>query len=201
MLSNLNNIKFIGDLSLEDADVLAGHSQNSRSILEFGVGGSTQVIAQCGVKSMMCVDTDPRWIEITAARLTQIENATPVMFSAYTTSFTEQYDLILVDGIDHLRREFAIDTWKYLKPGGVMLFHDTRRFQDFQNAAWVAQLYFNEISSIDVNARASNGQSSNITVLHKKTLEPYVNWNHTENKPAWAYGSTMDANLPLWSQD
>lgn len=201
MLSTLGKIKFIGDLSLEDADVLAGHAQNSHAILEFGVGGSTQVMAQCGADHMRCVDTDKTWIEITAKRLTQIENATPVMFSSYTTNFAEQYDLILVDGVDHLRREFAINTWQYLKAGGVMLFHDTRRFQDFQNAAWVAQLYFNEISSIDVNARASNGQSSNITVLHKKTLEPYVNWNHTENKPAWAYGSVMDENLPLWSQE
>lgn len=201
MLSTLGKIKFIGDLSLEDADVLAGHAQNSKSILEFGVGGSTQVMAQCGADHMRCVDTDQAWIEITAKRLTQLKNATPVMFTTYTTNFAEQYDLILVDGVDHLRREFAINTWQYLKSGGVMLFHDTRRFQDFQNAAWVAQLYFNEISSIDVNARASNGCSSNITVLHKKTLEPYVNWNHTENKPAWAYGAIMDENLPLWSQE
>lgn len=200
MFSNLNNIKFIGDLSLEDADVLVTHAQRSDNVLEFGVGGSTQVMAQCGVKTMRCVDTDPKWIELTSNRLAQLENATPVVFSTYTTDFAEQYDLILVDGVDHLRRQFAIDTWQYLRVGGVMLFHDTRRFQDFQNAAWVAQLYFNEISRIDVNAQASNGQTSNITVLHKKTLEPYVNWNYTENKPPWAYGSIMDDTLPLWSQ-
>lgn len=201
MLSNLGNIKFIGDLSLEDADVLAGYAQKSKTILEFGVGGSTQVMAQCGADHIRCVDTDPEWVKITADRLKQIDNPAPVMFSSYTTNFAEQYDLILVDGVDHLRRQFAIDTWQYLRTGGVMLFHDTRRFQDFQNAAWVAQLYFNEISSIDVNTQASNGCSSNITVLHKKTLEPYVNWNHTENKPAWAYGSVMDDTLPLWSQE
>jgi hypothetical protein len=39
MLTNLQNIKFIGDLSLEDADILAGYEQHADSILEFGSGG------------------------------------------------------------------------------------------------------------------------------------------------------------------
>lgn len=79
-----------------------------------------------------------------------------------------------------------------------MLFHDTRRFQDFQNAAWIAQLYHTEISRIDVNAPASDSQASNISVIHKKISEPYVNWNETEGKPLWSYGSGEPPSTDLW---
>ena len=156
-------------------------------------------MAQSGAESIISVETDAGWIDLTKQRLNQIDNSTPVEFVAYTTQFDQQFDLILVDGVDHLRREFGIETWKYLRPGGVMLFHDTRRFQDFQNAAWIAQLYFNEITSIDVNAPASNGVSSNITVLHKKEHEPYINWNDVEDKPKWAYGIPDGVDRPLWA--
>lgn len=199
MLEYLKNKKFTGDLSLQDADVLARYSSQSKSILEFGAGGSTQLLAQSGANFIISVETDNSWIELTKQRLAQIPNACPVEFIEYTTQFQNQFDLILVDGIDYLRREFAIETWKYLNVGGVMLFHDTRRFEDFQNSAWVAQLYFNEISNIDVNVRASDGVSSNITVLHKKQHEPYVNWNYIENKPLWAYGKPDGVDHPLWS--
>jgi hypothetical protein len=193
----LKNKQFIGDLSLQDADILCQYASQSKSILEFGAGGSTQLLAQSNADLIISVETDAKWIEITKQRLALITNATPVTFVEYTTQFQTQFDLILVDGIDHLRKDFAIETWKYLKPNGIMIFHDTHRFQDFQNAAWVAQLYFNEIKRIDVNAAASNGASSNMTVLHKKLFEPYVNWNLTESKPQWTYG-TLDDNLQLW---
>lgn len=199
MLEHIIGLKWIGDLSLEDADVLANYSKRSDNILEFGCGGSTQIISQCCSKSIISVETDTKWIAATQERINKI-GATPVQFLNYTTQFDKQFDLIFVDGVDSLRREFAIETWKYLNVGGVMLFHDTRRFQDFQNAAWVAQLYFNEIATIDVNAKASNDQSSNITVIHKKNYEPYVNWNYTEDKPIWAYG-TLDSEQELWTRN
>jgi predicted O-methyltransferase YrrM len=198
MLEYLKNKKFIGDLSLQDADVLVRYASQSKSVLEFGSGGSTQLLSQSGVDSITSVETDASWIELTKQRLFQISDACPVEFVGYTTQFNKQFDLILVDGVDHLRREFAIETWKYLNVGGVMIFHDTRRFNDFQNAAWVAQLYFNEIRQLDVNATASDGISSNITVIHKKVLEPCVNWNFTENKPFWAYGRPDGTDHPLW---
>lgn len=196
MHKNLQNIKFIGDLSLEDADVLAGYAQNADSILEFGSGGSTQIFAQFKASTVVSVETDTDWIDITQKRLKQINKE--VEFVPYTTTFNQLFDLIFVDGVDHLRKEFAIETWKYLKSDGVMIFHDTRRFQDFQNAAWVSQLYFNEIKTIDINATASNKVSSNLTVLHKKPLEQYVNWNDVENKPKWAYGIPDGIDHPLW---
>jgi len=198
MLEHLTGLKWIGDLSLEDTDILAQYAKSSKMILEFGCGGSTQVMAQCGAQKILSVDTDPKWIMATYQRLTLIDDHTPVQFLEYTTKFNQQFDLIFVDGVNELRREFAIDTWQYLRIGGVMIFHDTRRFQDFQNAAWVAQLYFEEISRMDINSLATNGKSSNMTVLHKKNYEPYVNWNETEDKPQWSYG-TLDNNHDLWN--
>lgn len=196
MLKHITGLKWIGDVSLEDADVLVGHGQRSKNILEFGSGGSTQLLAQCRPDSLISVETDPRWISVTKNRLAKINGVPAVDFRSYTVDFDQEFDLIFVDGVDHLRREFAIQTWRYLRVGGVMLFHDTRRFQDFQNVAWVAQLYFNEISKVDVNAPATNNQTSNMSVIYKKSHEPYVNWNHTENKPAWAYG-TLDSEQEL----
>jgi spermidine synthase len=198
MLEYLKNKQFVGDLSLQDADVLLKYASQSKSILEFGSGGSTQLLAQSGATSITSVETDDSWIKLTKQRLDQIPNICPVEFIGYTTQFYNQFDLILVDGVDHLRREFAIETWKYLSVNGVMLFHDTRRFQDFQNAAWVAQLYFNDIDRIDINVKASNEVSSNITILHKKQHEPYVNWNYIEDKPMWAYGISDGIDRPLW---
>lgn len=196
MLTNLQNIKFIGDLSLEDADILAGYAQHADSILEFGSGGSTQIFAQFNASCIISVETDQDWITLTKTRLKKLDKT--VEFIPYTTEFNRSFDLIFVDGVDHLRRDFAIETWKYLKPNGIMVFHDTRRFQDFQNAAWIAQLYFNEIKRIDVNASASNGATSNMTILHKKQYEPYVNWNDEENKPEWSYGRPDSEDHELW---
>jgi predicted O-methyltransferase YrrM len=206
ILTNLNSIKFIGDLSLQDADVLAKYGRQSKSILEFGVGGSTQILSQCGSESFTSIETDPEWIALTSKRLEQIVEKTPVLFYAYddvdTVIANKQYDLIFVDGIPSLRRDFALRTWKNLKPNGVMIFHDTRRKQDFANAMHLTSNYFNEISIIEVNARASNNKSSNMTVIHKKELEPYVNWNYAENKPMWAYGGQPNTDdFPLWSQE
>lgn len=202
MLKYLGTKGFIGDLSLEDADVLAAliTSFSNGRVLEFGAGGSTQIISQCGASLIDCVETDPNWIKLTQQRLQTLANATPVNFMGYTTKLSGMYDVIFVDGVDNLRREFAINTWQNLSPNGVMLFHDTRRFQDFQNAAWIAQLYFNEIKKMDINAKASNDRSSNMTLIFKKPHEQYVNWNESEGKPSWAYGRSDQHITPLWRQ-
>jgi hypothetical protein len=186
---------FIGDLSIEDADVLAHYAHSSDRVLEFGAGGSTQIFAQL-CREVVTVETAPVWVERTRKRLEDMGLRDRVEFRAYPgipvdakLGDGKQYPLIFVDGVDHLRREFAITAWPLLEVDGVMIFHDTRRFADFQNAAWVAQLFHNEIASILVNQRNGNGRSSNCTVIRKKQHEPYVNWNLTEGKPLEAYGN------------
>jgi spermidine synthase len=196
-LTYLKNKKFIGDLSLQDADVISEYASKSKSILEFGVGGSTQLLAQSNADLIISVDTSTDWIELTKKRLNQIGNTSPVQIMDYTTKFDTNFDLIFVDGVDNLRRQFAIETWQYLNTDGVMLFHDTRRLHDFQNTMSVAEQYFLEISKISVNVNASDGVSSNITILHKKQHAPYINWNWSEGKPLWAYA--LQYNEDMWS--
>jgi spermidine synthase len=196
-LTYLKNKKFVGDLSLQDADVISEYASKSKSILEFGVGGSTQLLAQSNADLIISVETSTDWIELTKKRLNQIDNTCPVQIMDYTTKFDTKFDLIFVDGVDNLRRQFAIETWQYLNTDGVMLFHDTRRRRDFRNAISVAEQYFLEISKISVNVNASDGVSSNITILHKKQHTPYINWNWSEGKPSWAYARQY--NEDMWS--
>jgi predicted O-methyltransferase YrrM len=184
--------------------VLCAYGKEAKTILEFGVGGSTQLFAQCKPELLCCVETDPAWVELTKTRLAKIADKTDPVFFLYGISPRidqgDEFDLIFVDGVDHLRLEFAIKHWPCLAENGVMIFHDTRREQDFKNAAWVAQMFFNEIEHIEINTKASNGKNSNITVIHKKAYEPYVNWNYEEDKPLWAYSIPGTDNDELWGQ-
>ena len=175
------NVTFIGDLSIKDAELLEAFARRSPIVLEFGSGGSTQVFDQCGC-SVVSVETSQKWIDKTKKRVSP-----KVQFIAYQTEFQCEFDLIFVDGIDELRRDFALKTWRYLKVGGVMIFHDTRRSLDFENAIALMREHFNEIWHVEVNARME-GVSSNCTVIHKKRHEPYLNWTELEGKPRSAYG-------------
>jgi len=196
----LEDIKFIGDISIQDADVLLSYARVSDNVLEFGCGGSTQVFAQAHNKiKIISVDTSNEWIDVTRKNVNKIGHSSNITFLNYTTTFTTNFDLIFVDGVDELRKEFAIKTWKKLKIGGVMIFHDTRRQGDAKNALDVALTFHNEIESIHVNKKASNGVASNLTILLKKIKEPYVNWNLTENKPTWAYNGLLAADNPLYN--
>lgn len=203
MLKHLGKIKFLGDLSLEDGDVLARYAKQSNKILEFGCGGSTHIFSQSGASLVVSVDTSSDWINRTKLRLIDLPNKTVPYFWDYDGFFSQGmgifYDLIFVDGVDNLRRDFAIRTWDLLSPDGVMIFHDTRRFVDAQNAAWIYQLHSNSIKLIEVNCPGSNGISSNITVIHKKPHEGYVNWHEVEKKPEWGYGDiNYEGELQSW---
>lgn len=206
-LEHLGKIKFIGDLSMEDADILSMYGKKSTNILEFGVGGSTQIFSQCKPDRLISVDTvetgGDKWIEVTKKRIQSINNGTipefSDLFDFLKNPVNVVYDLIFVDGIWWQRKPFAEKMWPYLKIGGVMLFHDTRRKIDSDNAIDFAKDYYEEIKCIETNAQASNGKTSNTTVIHKKIKEPYVNWNFTEGKPLWAYGDpSYEGAVPEW---
>lgn len=193
--ASLKGIRFVGDLSLEDASVLVEAGRSARRILEFGAGGSTQIFAQCMPKHFVSVETDPEWIRKTEQNLSRIQSKTKPEFVPYDLVLKAEYDLIFVDGVDQLRRSFAIRTWPWLSVGGVMVFHDTRRLKDFENVAFVAQSFFSEVRSIEVNVN-----DSNITLVKKRIPLPYVNWNYTEGKPLWAYGSgEVPKGEDLWT--
>lgn len=179
-----DQLHFIGDLSIQDANVLEHYSKDRR-VLEFGSGGSTQIFAQ-RAKSIISVETDPVWICKTQDNLKLLSNSTPVLFVPYHSFTNEgQFDLIFVDGVPDKRLEFAQNAWRCLRPNGVMIFHDTRRFEYFKEAAWMLQTYFSEIGRVEINF-----QNSNMTVIQKRENPLfYVNWNVSEGKPLWAYGA------------
>jgi hypothetical protein len=181
----LEGVRFVGDLSLQDACVLVEYGRKSKNILEFGAGGSTQIFAQCMPTRLVTVETDPRWIDRTMSRVAMLDKKTEpafVPFDYYPTNFAA--DLIFVDGASELRGKFCLNTWDQLKVGGVMIFHDTRRPEYFQHVLNLSHTFFNEIGRIDVNVNQSN-----MTVVHKGPRLSYVDWNQTESKPAWAYGN------------
>lgn len=187
--------KFVGDLSAADAALLHHHGSRARRILEFGAGGSTQLFAQALAEdgSLLTLETDPAWIARTSEHLVRLGVRARVRFMLYQ-DFSPQappspsFDLLFDDGVDELRREMALTTWPLLAPGGVFLFHDTRRERDIANVLALMAAHYNEIESVECNQRF-RGTSSNLTVLRKKVAEPYLDWNLAEGLPMWRYGS------------
>lgn len=59
-------MKYVGDLSREDASLLERYARGARSVLEFGAGGSTQIIAQALPEgaSFLSLDTDARYVSV-----------------------------------------------------------------------------------------------------------------------------------------
>lgn len=197
--AGIGNIGWIGDLSFADVYVLIMCARQSPKILEFGAGGSTQIFSQCRPKTFISVETDHYWREITIQRLQKIRtpNPTHVQFVEYGQHPKRmKFNLIFVDGVSELRRDFAMRTFSQLdKRGGMMLFHDTRRLEVIEDVMFSIQMFHNEIVRVDFNAC-----NSNITIMHKKPEQPYLNWNFTENKPLWAYGSVPDTeDKELWT--
>ena len=179
-------INFIGDLSKQDVAVLIKYTQKASNILEFGVGGSTQLVCKNKNKSakFISVDTLQVWIDITLKNLQLLSIDPDVTFFLYDT--WEQsiegmtFDLIFDDGFEDLRIDFALKAWRYLNVGGSLLIHDTRTIKCVRYVELMLDNYYLEIYLLLVNTN-----NSNITVINKKAIEPYSNWNIDENKQPW----------------
>jgi predicted O-methyltransferase YrrM len=184
-------MKYIGDLSRQDAALLERYARGARSVLEFGAGGSTQIIAQALPEggSFLSLDTDPRWIATTRENLSRLGVGDRCELRRYEdwSPGAALFDLIFDDGEGRLRLDFALRSFPLLTIGGAFLFHDTRRQQDVRNVLALVDTFFEEIEYVHMNERA-DGASSNITAVRKKSREPYVNWNVSESRPSWAYG-------------
>lgn len=175
---------FIGDLSLADAAVLEFFGSQAPKILEFGSGGSTQIFAQCQPSVLISVETSQEWIDKTKRNIERFQPCTDPVFVTYGSHPRQEYDLIFVDGVWDLRRDFAQTTWPLLRVGGQMIFHDTRRWFDAENVMLTAKMFYDEVDTICMNF-----DNSNCSIITKREKIKYVNWNETEGKPKWAYGA------------
>lgn len=193
---NLKNLKWTGDLSLQDADVLVEYAKTANSVLEFGAGGSTQLFIQV-CNSVTSVETEKNWIDVVKKRINKIDENFTVCFKSFDEPLQTSYDLIFVDGIKQRRFEFATKAWDFLNENGVMLFHDTTKNwgRDLIKNFFISR--FESIDSVILNKLASDSKQSNISVFKKRLHKPYVNWQEIENKPKWAYGSDMQV-IDVW---
>ena len=170
-------IEYIGDISKEDAQVLADLAINAKSILEFGVGATTQVLRHYSEGSMTSLDTNPMWVSKTIQNLANLGIIKEVVFLDYRAFFPTSYDLIFDDGIAELRLEFALKTWRYLSIGGFLVFHDTRRLPDMQNVCRVIEAFYPEMETIELNKNKSN-----LTVIKKKEPAHFEDWGFAEGR-------------------
>jgi predicted O-methyltransferase YrrM len=181
-------LRYIGDISREDAQLLSRFAAGARRILEFGAGASTQVLAQTAPEGaeIVTVETDARWVERTRRNLRLLGVTRELKFLPYRGFWRllqGQFDFILDDGIDRRRADFAQRAWPLLAVGGAMLFHDTRRPADARTALRQVERVFLEVATVELNA-----DGSNITVVRKQAPLEYVDWNVAERRARWEYG-------------
>ena len=174
-------IPYIGDISKQDAELLSNLASNATRILEFGIGGSTQVLAwaaQPGVE-INCVETDPRWIEQTKRNFEKLGLPVDrVSYFNFEDAPGGEYDFVFVDGVDDKRLAFALMAWQLVKHNGCMAFHDTRRYHDLEQALKIPTAFMGTVSAIYINEGESN-----ITTLWKSLPALlYEDWNVVEGK-------------------
>jgi len=204
-------MNYLGDLSKHDYKVLKDLALNSKNILEFGIGASTQILRNFSDGNLTSLETSPFWIDITKQNLNFLSIKKEVNFLSYEefNPTSEQYDLIFNDGIDSLRNEFGIKSWQNLKIGGIIAYHDTRRRQDVQNVIDLVNNFKEEVESVIFNK-----DYSNITIVKKKAKDaiifsdtidinkillesPHYDWNDEEMKTRLKYGISINTGYDI----
>jgi predicted O-methyltransferase YrrM len=204
-------MNYLGDLSKNDYELLKTLGSNSKNILEFGVGASTQILRNFSDGNITSLETSPFWIDITKKNLIFLKIEKYISFSLYEEfdAGGKKYDLIFNDGVDSLRNEFGIKFWQNLEIGGIIAYHDTRRRQDIQNVINLINSFKDEIESI-----VFNKNNSNITVIKKKAKDgiffndiidlnkilsefSYYDWNDAEKKIRLKYGISINSGCDI----
>jgi predicted O-methyltransferase YrrM len=178
---------YIGDISRGDAKVLYGYASKSQNIVEFGCGGSTQVLAHSQA-NVISIDTEQSWIDRTAENIRGLGLKMPTFclwknrHTVMSTLKENSIDMIFDDGNPPERKPFFDEIFKYVKVGGVLLGHDTRL-----ESMWIYKAihdHQNEITTVSINE-----DDSNITVITKGHPRQYKNWNAEENRENWEFSS------------
>lgn len=187
----MQKLIYIGDISKNDAKLIAKYANKCSDILEFGCGASTQVMAQSSNAKIKTVDTSDKWIRINKKNISDLGvNLNNIQFIKYDdidTITTPTFDMIYNDGKNNLRPMFAMKMWSRLKIGGHMLIHDTRNVGYLKTITDCIGAFFNEISQIKLNAN-----DSNISIIEKCSPISYKNWNKEEEKEPWMLNGMIE---------
>jgi len=193
---------FIGSLSIQDAIIFSKQVENCQKVLEFGCGASTQIIAQCSNKDSLIysVDTNQKWMdgvkEFITNEMSINKNISFVSFENKNSIKEKDFDLIFDDGLAKNRLDFALWSWSKLKSNnGKLIIHDTRRPGEINLVSTIFQKYGNEISNISVNPNHSS-----LTIITKKELEPYSDWNVVEKRQSWMQSIFVDKRPENWKE-
>lgn len=207
-LKNIIGLKWVGLLSVQDADILASYGYKSKSVLEFGSGGSTLIFAQTS-HSVISVDTSLKWIDIVQERIktAQCNNVSfRTLNSVSESSFHDNtFDFIFVDGKPAERLTFAIRAWKWLKIGGALAFHDANKSNYISIVSDFMSKNIRSINNCIVCPPADDGIRSNLAIFTKmdqpKNMSiDYSSWMDDERiigRPEWSFGDNADTSL-LW---
>jgi predicted O-methyltransferase YrrM len=213
----LQNIRWVGDLSLQDADVLAKYGSNSEVVFEHGSGGSTMIFAQTS-KQVFAYEHNPQWVSTVSERIKQL-NFQNAIISSDLKGIVKQIseiDVAFIDGLVPARHKIARIIWSKLKNGGFMLFHDSREFDPRNKKHTQTSRYKNdlpaltylitsefrgEIENISFNVSASDGEKSNINVIQKNKQPFYVDWQEIEKRPSWCYGTDQNVLNKFYEQE
>jgi hypothetical protein len=186
---------FIGDLSKEDVRLLTVYAANARlGILEFGVGGSTQLLSMASdpLLPMMSVDTSQEWIVKTKGVLDRLHyhRKRPIEFVLYADwTKKSQYDLVFNDGLRRERYNFALWAWNRMPTGATMLWHDCRRPDDRKEIVEFVQ------QTPTVACLELSKDGSNLAAIKKGPLYSLENW-HAGQEP-WELGiAPLPTKLP-----
>lgn len=118
-------------------DYMAARVGPNSAVLEFGGGHSSKWFADRAGR-LLTIESNRHWQDMIEADLEFAIAEWRVLpdFPTHLRAIV-QFDLVLVDSEEHLRREHAEWGWRALKPGGVILFDDAQRPRHEGAVAWI----------------------------------------------------------------
>lgn len=170
-----------GDLSRRDAEVLIELCAG-KVVVEFGVGGSTLLIARIA-KSLYSYDTSQEWIDRIANRIDKMKeelSCTPCF--NYTDGVADdipQCDVLFIDGNGDDRFKWL----KFFNKCNMMVWHDS--LGDTGNGPTIYYIMSGLFSSrecVEYLDRADfHYKDSNMAIIYRRSTPiKYENWNITE---------------------
>ena len=179
-----------GDLSRNDVIQLCEWC-NNKKVVEFGMGGSTLILARCA-KELHSYETNKEWYDITTRRIDQIPNKTceptltlnevgkPYKLNGLPDDIPE-CDVLWVDGFAPLRKLWINNFFDKAK---TIIVHDSRRKEDATEALIIAIDRFDMVESIYLHH-----EDSNLIIIQKRDKRvAWENWNKVEkhdNRVSW----------------